>query len=364
MSPDAPLSPGTEQTSNSLAQTVKHEERAAATTKNRTRYSKDDLAGSFSLYNNLPGGYDTAPYHQATHKSTQKETHSRNMQGKETGTKIATVPGKKSTAGSSKSLSSTQRGPQSTTSSTAKMADRSSRITTVRAMTGRKGEKTSHKSVVKKTGSTLDRGYETLDPSKLTREGQPRSRIGGMAWDVPASPQSQSPHQKQLPRERTEGVGQLPSGVKRKTPRSSLHGDQDNAAISMVPKDTDTIPVSSQQSQSTKRRQAAGEDDVSCPICLEPLQHPKKLDKCGHLFCSDCINDYFHKHGQKKCPSCGMLYGTIRGDQPKGGSMRSEVNRKIQLPGFPGVPTIIITYSFPSGNQEVSLEHRALVSHY
>ena len=90
-----------------------------------------------------------------------------------------------------------------------------------------------------------------------------------------------------------------------------------------------------------------------CPICQDVIKDAKKLSKCGHVFCTECIDECFETHGQKKCPVCGIVYGMLRGDQPRDGTMTCKMNRSCQLPGYEGVPTIEITYSFPAGKQEV-----------
>lgn len=95
------------------------------------------------------------------------------------------------------------------------------------------------------------------------------------------------------------------------------------------------------------------EEEEKCAICLERCLEPKKLSKCGHIFCTGCIVEYFETHGQKKCPVCGLVYGELRGDQPKGGSMRSEIDRGMRLAGHEDVPTFVMTFSFPSGRQGV-----------
>ena len=53
-----------------------------------------------------------------------------------------------------------------------------------------------------------------------------------------------------------------------------------------------------------------------CVICMCPITDPKKLP-CGHEFCRDCIEQSFDKC-QPKCPSCGRLFGVMKGNQPPG----------------------------------------------
>ncbi len=49
-----------------------------------------------------------------------------------------------------------------------------------------------------------------------------------------------------------------------------------------------------------------------CPICLDDFIEPKELDKCGHKFCTDCIDPYF-QNVKPQCPCCFTIYGEIRG---------------------------------------------------
>ena len=88
-------------------------------------------------------------------------------------------------------------------------------------------------------------------------------------------------------------------------------------------------------------------DKKECSICLSDITNKKTLDKCGHSFCADCINEAF-KH-TKKCPLCFMVYGTLKGNQPEGNMFDSF--RSTSLPGFRSCGTITISYRFPSGIQ-------------
>ena len=91
-------------------------------------------------------------------------------------------------------------------------------------------------------------------------------------------------------------------------------------------------------------------DDETCVICMDKLKDPKKL-KCGHSFCTDCIEKSLSY--QNKCPSCGQIFGTLTGNQPKDGTMEI-TNSRSSLPGFSGYGTIQINYYFPSGRQQVT----------
>jgi deltex-like protein len=87
-----------------------------------------------------------------------------------------------------------------------------------------------------------------------------------------------------------------------------------------------------------------------CTICLEELQSIssiKVLNKCGHSFCTECIDEYFAKV-KKSCPVCNTIYGLSMGTQPDG-TMRWETINQI-VPGF-NTNAIQITYRIPGGIQ-------------
>jgi hypothetical protein len=50
----------------------------------------------------------------------------------------------------------------------------------------------------------------------------------------------------------------------------------------------------------------------TCAICMDECTEPKQLDKCGHTFCTACIDHYFHQI-KPQCPCCFTIYGEIRG---------------------------------------------------
>ena len=95
---------------------------------------------------------------------------------------------------------------------------------------------------------------------------------------------------------------------------------------------------------------AAADEDEDCVICMCPMTQPKKL-ACGHSFCADCIDESFQKC-QPKCPSCGRLFGVMKGNQPPG--TMTVLSDTASLPGFEHCGTLLITYSIPSGMQNVS----------
>ena len=99
-------------------------------------------------------------------------------------------------------------------------------------------------------------------------------------------------------------------------------------------------PSSSQMSASL------GED---CVICLDTIVNPMRLS-CNHVFCKGCIEEHL-KH-QRKCPTCGKLFGIQKGNQPDGKMESKEI--KTSLPGYPGCGAIVITYTIHNGIQQVN----------
>ena len=49
-----------------------------------------------------------------------------------------------------------------------------------------------------------------------------------------------------------------------------------------------------------------------CAICMDECNRPKALDRCGHIFCTACIDRYFNEV-KPQCPCCFVVYGEMRG---------------------------------------------------
>ena len=94
-------------------------------------------------------------------------------------------------------------------------------------------------------------------------------------------------------------------------------------------------------------------DTSNCSICLDHMTNPKKLHKCGHSFCSECIDNAF-KH-QQKCPICSEVYGVLTGNQPPGRMTTRKSSNT--LPGFNECGTITITYELYNGTQGQNHPH-------
>ncbi|XP_046558137.1 uncharacterized protein LOC124267270 [Haliotis rubra] len=86
-----------------------------------------------------------------------------------------------------------------------------------------------------------------------------------------------------------------------------------------------------------------------CSICKDSCNDPKTL-KCGHRFCSECIDHYFNNY-KPVCPNCGAIHGPVSGNMPEG-KMSVTVNAFNHLLGHPHDGTITIRYNIPGGIQK------------
>ncbi len=102
------------------------------------------------------------------------------------------------------------------------------------------------------------------------------------------------------------------------------------------------------------------EQDDKCPICLDTLKQPKTL-KCKHKFCRTCL-DGSVKHQGQTCPVCKEPFGKGRRARTMPpGKMDVRTDPHTHIPGYPDAKgAIVITYTFTSGVQGVSIHHRCL----
>uniref|UniRef100_H3A424 E3 ubiquitin-protein ligase n=1 Tax=Latimeria chalumnae TaxID=7897 RepID=H3A424_LATCH len=101
---------------------------------------------------------------------------------------------------------------------------------------------------------------------------------------------------------------------------------------------------------STTNKEGAKSEDRQCAICLEKMSEGNKetLPQCKHSFCKDCIAKSFQL--KPACPVCGVIYGDLKGTQPKGGKM-TVTKVHSSLPGYENWGSIAINYLIPSGVQ-------------
>lgn len=60
----------------------------------------------------------------------------------------------------------------------------------------------------------------------------------------------------------------------------------------------------------TPETETKGFDEENCVICMDKIDDPKML-KCGHRFCTDCIDQQFKF--KQQCPTCFSVCGEITG---------------------------------------------------
>jgi len=93
---------------------------------------------------------------------------------------------------------------------------------------------------------------------------------------------------------------------------------------------------------------------VDCPICYDKLKDkpPTAVGTCKHCkqaFCKGCLDEAL-KH-KPYCPTCTVPLRKVTGNQPLGGTMRTQTYQYQKLPGYEKYGTIEITYHIPSGVQ-------------
>ncbi|XP_041361218.1 uncharacterized protein LOC121377336 isoform X2 [Gigantopelta aegis] len=87
----------------------------------------------------------------------------------------------------------------------------------------------------------------------------------------------------------------------------------------------------------------------TCAICMDEITNSKRLSKCGHTFCTDCIDNCFNNF-KPVCPTCNMVYGILTGDMPPG-DMKVSFDPGLRIPGYGRAGVIIIDYLFQDGIQ-------------
>ncbi|KAK2902583.1 E3 ubiquitin-protein ligase DTX3L [Channa argus] len=111
-----------------------------------------------------------------------------------------------------------------------------------------------------------------------------------------------------------------------------------------------TGPAHSPNSKTLGATHSKDNEEESCPICMETIVTTEKETlRCKHSFCKSCLKQAFLY--KPVCPTCGELYGTLTGTQPKGGTMKVTKTMS-SLPGYEKYGTIIIQYYIPSGIQK------------
>lgn len=113
-----------------------------------------------------------------------------------------------------------------------------------------------------------------------------------------------------------------------------------------------TMDMSTAGSSKASQNETVDKEE-NCSICLEQMvkSQMKTLEKCRHSFCRDCLKRAFAI--KPVCPTCGVLYGALKGTQPKDSKMKVTYD-KFPLPGYENYETIIIHYIIPDGVQKVS----------
>ena len=109
---------------------------------------------------------------------------------------------------------------------------------------------------------------------------------------------------------------------------------------------------------SFKQLVQSNHEDEKCSICMcefteSDSQNIIKLDKCsGHYFHKDCI-ELCHKQAHLRCPICGVIYGIMTGDMPKG-SMRliKYPSSAVDWEAYPNTDILEVHYVFRGGKRD------------
>lgn len=99
-------------------------------------------------------------------------------------------------------------------------------------------------------------------------------------------------------------------------------------------------------------------EDEKCSICIcefsaSDSHNIIKLDKCsGHYFHKDCI-ELCHKQAHLRCPICGIIYGIMTGDMPRGSmSLIKYPSSAVAWEAYPNTDILEIHYIFKSGKKD------------
>lgn len=157
------------------------------------------------------------------------------------------------------------------------------------------------------------------------------------------------------PYQTTDDYGASGHSDRKGTLTNSTTNDEDEYGLRSLPADLHAhTSLKHQTSFREKFLSASSADTETCAICLDEISNPKQLSKCKHMFCSPCIERHF-RSSKPTCPTCGALYGKIKGTQPRNGRMTHVTDRVRSLPGYEDEDgLIVITYTFADGVQEVS----------
>ncbi|XP_053381589.1 uncharacterized protein LOC123544631 [Mercenaria mercenaria] len=126
----------------------------------------------------------------------------------------------------------------------------------------------------------------------------------------------------------------------------SLEGSAEIIRPQIVEEQTDGIQ-NIETAENSGAEFESNHEEEDCMICMDQMKNTKTL-KCGHTYCSECIDAHFEI--KKTCPTCGAVCGVITGDQPDG-KMSVSLSKHAHCAGYDGYGQISITYNFPSGKQ-------------
>ncbi|XP_069107171.1 uncharacterized protein [Argopecten irradians] len=129
-------------------------------------------------------------------------------------------------------------------------------------------------------------------------------------------------------------------------------GESNKSTGSVVEEQLDfenNFDVNKTERSTSQVNERSPEKGFVCSICCEekgPLAQTK-LDKCGHIFCKECIQKHLQVHGT--CAVCKCRYSDPEGNQPDG--IMSYFKTRESVAGYESCGTIVIEYDIPDGIQ-------------
>lgn len=108
---------------------------------------------------------------------------------------------------------------------------------------------------------------------------------------------------------------------------SCLNDIKENENLCLIPDCPNYVEKTKESKTNTDDEK---KDEKTCSICCNDFDSLRKLDKCGHELCEECLKNTFKNKPQ--CPFCFTFYGIPQGFQPSGGKMSHHI-QNLSLPG-------------------------------
>ena len=116
---------------------------------------------------------------------------------------------------------------------------------------------------------------------------------------------------------------------------------------------TKVYDATTQPDMAEQPRMAETNNGPSCLLCSRIFTRliERKVLPCGDIFCPRCIDNFFQE--QSHCPRCRRDYNGETFIQPPSGNLAVKMDKKEDLPGFDNQGTLLMTFEFAGGRQQV-----------